>query len=357
MLDLHCHYLPGVDDGARTLDEGIALVRAAAANGIERIVLTPHVHPGRYGNTLNNLKPRFENFRRAVESARIPVQLALGSEARLCDELLPMLDRGEVPLLESAIGAKTLLLELPHSHIPPGCSSFIRWLQRRDIAPLLVHPERNKELMAHPQRLHKLREAGCMVQVTAAAVIGRFGSRAQQAANSFLEKGWVNVVASDAHNLRHRPPLMREAAVAIAERFGEEVAHELMVTAPAALTAGSFKRAKLAAPAANMWDAEPPLLIPLKSTLREEPSEKTARNMPPLLEDEVIAPVIAGKKPLVAQEKKPVSPERNAVLEKLACDTAFSKMRSELLKRANEPTSHGARAARILRLMNALEAR
>ena len=240
MLDLHCHYLPGVDDGARTLDEGLALVRAAAANGIDRLVLTPHVHPGRYDNTLGKLQPRFEAFRRAVASAQIPVRLALGSEVRLCDELLPLLERGEVPLLESASGAKTLLLELPHSHVPAGCIAFIRWLQRRDITLLLVHPERNKELMSHPQRLQRLREAGCLVQITAAAVIGRFGARAQQVAAIFLEQQWVNVVASDAHNLRHRPPLMREAAAAIAERFGRDVAQQLVETAPAALTAGNF---------------------------------------------------------------------------------------------------------------------
>lgn len=339
MLDLHCHYLPGVDDGARTLDEGLALVRSALANGIERILLTPHVHPGRYDNALINLKPRFETFRRAIESAQLPVQLALGCEARLCDELLPMLERGEVPLLESAIGAKTLLLELPHSHIPTGCFAFIRWLQRRDIAPLLVHPERNKELMTHPQRLQRLREAGCLVQITAAAVIGRFGARAQRATDFFLEKDWVNIVASDAHNLRHRPPLMREAASAIAQRFGENLARQLTVTAPVALTAGNFNAVQ------KVVAQLPPILQPLQPGL--------AINCETMIDH--VSPAEPIPEPLVATRRRDNIPTPMA--NDNLCDAAFGRMRSELLKRATEPNSNGAKAARILQLMNTLQAR
>lgn len=242
MLDLHCHYLPGVDDGARTLEEGLALVRAAFVNGARRIVLTPHVHPGRYDNSLATLKPRFEAFQRAVELAQIPVQLALASEVRLCDELLTLLDSGQVPLLKAENGAQTLLLELPHNYIPTGCTTLIRWLLRRNIVPLLAHPERNKEMMAHPQHLQALREAGCKVQITAAAVIGRLGSRAQRTATFFFENNWVDAVASDAHNLHHRPPLMREAATYISRHYGDSVARRLFETQPSAFAGGGFGR-------------------------------------------------------------------------------------------------------------------
>lgn len=241
MIDLHCHYLPGVDDGARTLEEGLALVRMSVADGITRIVLTPHVHPGRYQNSLSNLTPRFEAFRRAVTSAKIPIELALACEARLCDELLPLIERNQVPMLESDAGEKALLLEFSHNHLPTGCMEFIRWLRRRNITPLLVHPERNKELMAHPERLGALREAGCMVQITAAAVIGKFGIRAQNAAAIMLKNNWVDVVASDAHNQHHRPPLLREAAGYIALHFGASTAKKLFDTSPYSLASGGFR--------------------------------------------------------------------------------------------------------------------
>jgi protein-tyrosine phosphatase len=166
--------------------------------------------------------------------------LALAGEVRLCDELMPLIDRGEVPLLESESGKKTLLLEFPHSHVPTGCEAFMRWLLRRNIVPLLVHPERNKELMVYPNRLQQLRETGCLVQITAAAVTGEFGKNAQRTAIFFLDKDWVNMVASDAHNLRHRPPLMREAADVIATRYGDAVAQRLFESAPTEIAGGSF---------------------------------------------------------------------------------------------------------------------
>lgn len=262
MLDLHCHYLPGVDDGAQSLSEGLELVRAAVANGIERIVLTPHVHPSRYDNAASSLLPRFKAFRRAVESAKIPVQLALASEARLCDELLPLIERGEVPLLESASGEQTMLLELPHGQVPAGCASFIRWLARHRIAVLLVHPERNKELMTHPQRLQLLRDAGCAVQITAASVLGGFGTRAQAAAKYFLEKNWVDAVASDAHNLRHRPPLMREAYAVIENLYGEALAQRLCITTPSRMSAGNFTATTVVTTAPTIARASPELAVP-----------------------------------------------------------------------------------------------
>ena len=336
MFDLHCHYLPGVDDGARTLNDGLALVRAAAANGIERIVLTPHVHPGRYDNVQSSLKSRFETFQRAVESAQIPVQLALAGEVRLCDELLPLIERGEVPLFESASGAKTLLLELPHSHVPAGSLVFIRWLQRRGIAPLLAHPERNKELMAHPQRLQQLREAGCLVQITAASVIGDFGERAQRAVNFFLENNWVNMVASDAHNLRHRPPLMREAAAAIAARYGDDVARQLFVSAPAEIAIGGF--------GVHRESVEQPLRESLPIDLAIAPAPVLVASSQPERRQPQIEPSL--------------SEARTAnVAHADLCDAALSRMRAELLRRAAEPNKDGAKAARILQLMNSMQAR
>lgn len=409
MLDLHCHYLPGVDDGARTLNEGLALVRAAVANGIDRIVLTPHIHPGRYDNTATNLAVRFENFRRAVESAKIPAQLALASEARLCDELLPLLESGKVPLLESEIGAQTLLLEFPHSHVPAGCLAFVRWLQRRNIAPLLVHPERNKELMAHPQRLQKLREAGCMVQVTAAAIVGNFGARAQETVNLFLEKKWVDLVASDAHNLRHRPPLMREANAIIAHRYGEKTARELCEIRPYALTAGNFSRQAVKSPDKNTHrhvDAElristhygasddsereheqtpipPSKAYDIESIPTLEPlltaastrSETTTSQREIFIENHevfgamrastIVRNNIAAPQyeiPTAHHEALNVNQEmrseniESTLLHGDLCDSAMDRMRSELLRRAAEPNSGGVKAARILQLMNALQA-
>lgn len=381
MLDLHCHYLPGVDDGARTLADGIALVRASVANGIDRIVLTPHVHPGRYDNQKKSLKPRFEAFRRAVESAHIPVRLALASEARLCDELLSLLERDEVPLFKSAGGEQTLLLELPHNHIPAGSTAFIRWLLRRDIAPLIAHPERNKELMAHPQRLQQLREAGCKVQVTAAAIVGDFGARAQQTVNLFLDKGWVDLVASDAHNLRHRPPLMREARALLARRYGESIASELCLETPLALTAGNFAAdVKARQPVVDSpqslsdhpqaaTDKHRPVIDKRQAAIAKHSGDEAEKWVAPPLQTDAAAvdPAVNVAAPPAEPSLSPEPPllvnsvRRGGGAAPLAgkdvCDSALDRMRAKLLQHAAEPTGRGAKAARILELMNTLQAR
>jgi len=242
MVDIHCHFLPGVDDGAASLQEGLDLVKAASANGISRILLTPHIHAGRYDNTLAALQLRFESFRRALSGAHIPVEIALAAEVRCNDELIGLVERDEVPLVRDARGNKVLLLEMPHSHVPPGVEKLVAWLQKRDIRPLLAHPERNKELIAHPERLVVLCRAGCLMQITAASVIGRFGERAKNAAHLLLENDLVHVIATDSHNLQHRPPLLREAARWVAQRYGDEHAWRLVGANPAALSAGNFSR-------------------------------------------------------------------------------------------------------------------
>ena len=312
MVDLHCHYLPGVDDGARTLDDALALLRCAFDNGINRIVLTPHIHPGRYDNTLSSLRPRFEKFQRAVASAQIPISLALAGEVRFCDAVLPMLERAEVPLLESASGEKIVLLEFPHSHIPVGCTNFLRWLRRHDITALIVHPERNKQLMGDPQSLQQFVDAGCLTQITAAAVIGFFGKRAQHSARYFLDRNWVTVIATDAHNLQHRPPLLREAAECVASWYGDERAERLVEFAPAELSARSFDKA--GSPACGS-----------------------------------ISRALVGAVVNVAHAP--------AAAETDICESAFTQMRSKLLARAHQPGVDGLKAARILQLMSQLEVR
>jgi protein-tyrosine phosphatase len=320
MVDVHCHYLPAVDDGAANLDEGLALVRAAHTNGISRILLTPHIHVGRYENTRSSLQVRFETFRRAIFSANIPVEVALAAEVRCTDELMSLIERDEIPFLLDAHGNKTLLLEMPHSRVTPGVEQFVRWLQKKNITPLLAHPERNKEFIANPQRIADLCSAGCLAQITAAAVVGRFGDKSQRAAHWLLDKNLVAIIATDAHNLQHRPPLLREAAQWVAQRFGVEHAWRLVGATPAALTSGNFYRsAAIRQPRANAGPVRP------KSETR---TAAAVRN-----QAEVIAP------------------------SKDFCEQAFAELRAQLLGRAAKIGRTGSQAARTLALMNELHVR
>lgn len=235
MVDIHSHLLPGIDDGARTMNEALALAQACVDDGIRHVVVTPHIYPGLYDNEQVNIAAAYDEFARAVEEAAIGLGVSFAGEVRLSPEVMPMIEEGRVPFLGEVDGYRNMLLELPDGQIPVGAPAFIAWLQARRIRAIVVHPERNKAVMEHPEKMRSFVEAGCELQVTAGSIVGHFGSRAQAAAEALLDKGWVHAVASDSHNLRSRPPMMRAARNALLRRYGRETALRLTQWGPARL--------------------------------------------------------------------------------------------------------------------------
>lgn len=233
MIDLHCHYLPGIDDGAQTLQEGLDLARAAVAAGIKTAVLTPHVHVGRYENNLSSIKKAFAAFQRSLSEEQIDLDVRIGGEVRIGAEIIQLIEDGEMPYLGELDGYQILLLEFPHSHVIIGADKLVKWLLDRQIRPLIAHPERNKEVMRNIDKIGPFMEMGCLLQITGASVIGDFGVPAQECALRLLDRNWVSVVASDAHNLAHRPPNLNVARQALAAIGGDTYARELTERMPA----------------------------------------------------------------------------------------------------------------------------
>lgn len=238
MIDLHCHYLPGIDDGAQTLDESLELARAAVAAGITTAVMTPHVHPGRYENKLSSIRQLCSAFQRVLRHKEIPLDIRVGGEVRISADVIPMIDAGEIPFLGEIEGYQVMLLEFPHSHLIPGAEKLVGWLLSRKVRPLIAHPERNKDVMRNVEKLKRLVDMGCMLQLTGASIIGQFGKPAQDCALKLIERKWVTVVATDAHNLRHRPPNLDLAYQALVEIGGEALARELTQETPAKFLSG-----------------------------------------------------------------------------------------------------------------------
>lgn len=240
MFDIHCHLLPGIDDGATDIQQSLALARHAAADGITHVVVTPHIQPGVYDNNLNTISDAFEFFQTALLENRIALNAAMAAEVRLCPEILPMLEAGTLPLFVGENGQKTMLLELPHSHVPPGTEQMIRWLFRHDVGVLVAHPERNKELMRNFAKLESLVDLGCKMQVTAGSIAGRFGEPPRAVAEHILKQGWCDLLASDAHNLQHRPPQLSDGEIAAAAIIGREKARALVADVPRSIVGGMF---------------------------------------------------------------------------------------------------------------------
>ena len=246
MIDVHCHVLPGIDDGAQSLEDALALARACAATGVTHLYATPHVYVGRWENRRSTIREQYELFKHALEVFHVPLVLGMAGEVRLSGEVLELLAGDELPFLGETGGYRTMLLELPDGGIPVGSDRLVRHLVDQRIRPLIVHPERNKAVMDDHERIRPFVEMGCYLQLTAASVIGEFGSAAFRASHKLLREGWVTVVASDAHNLRGRAPRMDAAREYLAEHYGEELADELTRRGPARL-AGLSVAAPLAA--------------------------------------------------------------------------------------------------------------
>ncbi len=235
MIDIHCHVLPGIDDGPATVDEALELARACVADGIRHTVATPHVFPGRYENRRAGIARAAEVFRELLDLHRIPLSLSFAGEVRLGAEVIDLVAQDQIPFLGECEGYRVMLLELPDAQIPLGALNLVRHLIAEGVRPVLVHPERNKAIMDSPERVLPFVDAGCFLQITAASVAGQFGARVLEATDYLLDERLVTAVASDAHNLKGRPPRMREARSLLTERYGAELAEALCVSGPAQL--------------------------------------------------------------------------------------------------------------------------
>jgi len=235
VIDLHCHLLPGVDDGAADVEEALDMARIAVADGIHTIVATPHMLNPNFDVTVKNIDAAHLLLSEALVEAEIPLTVHKGAEIHFDADIVHRLEHGEVLPLGGT--GKTILLELPSMSIPSGTEELIFEVQAAGYTVVLAHPERNQELLGRPQRAEKLRDRGVLMQVTARSICGGFGFRPKRVSRKWLKQGLVDVIASDAHRRRGRVPELR-AAMEIAEKYlGTDRAEAMVNETPARLLA------------------------------------------------------------------------------------------------------------------------
>ena len=204
MIGIHCHMLPGIDDGPESFDESLEMARLTVANGITESILTPHIHAGRYVNTRETVCKATRQFQQCLQDNGIALRVRMAAEIRIGPELMSMVAAQLVPFLGTLDGYQLVLLELPHSHIPLGTDKLVKWCLQRNIRPVIPHPERYKDVIRDIEKIAPLVKLGCLLQVTAGAVAGGFGPQAKKCARQLLKLGWVSFTVCTGNFLPHR---------------------------------------------------------------------------------------------------------------------------------------------------------
>jgi protein-tyrosine phosphatase len=232
VIDLHTHILPGLDDGAATLREAVALAKAAVDDGIRTVAATPHVRSD-FPTTPEAMEEALTAVRTALIEAGVALEVLPGGE--IAFDRLDALEEDELTRFGLGGNPGLILLETPYVGWPSGLIAAVVALRDRDITPLLAHPERNRDVQAGGPGLRALVAGGALVQVTAASLDGRLGRRTRATAHALLDAGLVHAVASDAHAPTVRAIGLSSTAAAIGD---EALARWLTEEAPAALLAG-----------------------------------------------------------------------------------------------------------------------
>lgn len=230
MIDIHCHLLPGIDDGPTQMGTSIDMCRMAVKDGISHIVATPHYRCQDIP-TVQDIREKVGLLQEEIRKNNIPLQLSMGADIRLTYELLQCMEQKALPSIN---GSRYFLLELPDL-LPPHFDNLIFEAKIKGYIPIITHPERNYSLLASPEKTAIVRESGALIQLTAMSITGDFGKPIRRYSYALLEADAVDFVASDAHNTDRRVPVLSRAYRVVASEFGQETADRLFIHNPKAV--------------------------------------------------------------------------------------------------------------------------
>jgi protein-tyrosine phosphatase len=242
LIDLHCHILPDIDDGPHTWQDSLAMARMAVEDGIRVIVASPHLFRRRMVdlNALNEkaaISARISQFREKLEAEQIPLEILPGCECPLSLESIELLGEDRVMTIND--GKRYLLLEMPELSIPPATPDICFRLQAQGITPIISHPERHMVFLERPEKLLRFLDLGCLMQMTAGSLTGVFGRRVAKVSQMMVKKGYIQLLASDAHSTGGRPPLLSRAVDQLSRLIGKNRALAMVTAIPEKIIRGA----------------------------------------------------------------------------------------------------------------------
>ncbi len=226
MIDIHCHLLPNIDDGSKSWEESLEMIRIAIGDGIKGAVTTPHWIQG------TNWQPSPETVRSVVAElnsrigeAGLDFKVFPGMEIGIIPDLPRYVSNGEVLTLADS---DYILIEIPFYSLPLGIEEVIFGLESLGKKAVLAHPERNREFQSAPKRILELVSMGALVQVTASSLSGGFGDAAKKCSLEFAKLGVLHFISSDAHSRKHRIPIVSDGLAVIKKHIGPALVDEVV---------------------------------------------------------------------------------------------------------------------------------
>lgn len=262
MIDLHCHMLPGIDDGASDLSVAVGMAQAAVADGVTVVACTPHILPGLYHNTGPQIREACNRLQAILDQQGIALKLVPGADNHIVTDFVAGLRTGRLLTLADS---RYVLVEPPHHVAPIRLEELFFELLVAGYVPILTHPERLSWIKTHYSIFLRLARGGVWMQITASSLIGAFGRSPRYWAERMLDEGHVHILATDAHDLTRRPPNLRAGFERAAERVGRAEAENLVLNRPMGVIAND--------PVSTM----PPPMAALSADIDEAPRASDLR--------------------------------------------------------------------------------
>lgn len=219
MVDIHCHILPDVDDGAKSFENSLDLAKQAVEQGITTVVATPHHYDGKYFCSREEVLSLCEQLNVYFKNNNVALQVLPGQEVHFFQTIVEEYDAGNLVTLANS---RYILIELPATKLPDNYEFVFHELLISGITPIIAHPERNAVLLEDEEVVSELIEMGILFQLTAGSLIGKFGKKIQKQSLKWCKQGFVHFIASDAHNLTSRPFNLKEGYDVINSKLGHE---------------------------------------------------------------------------------------------------------------------------------------
>lgn len=226
MIDIHCHILPEVDDGSRSLNESIEMAMIAKEQGIKKIVNTSHYHPDFRYKKGEELLKELNDFNNVLKENMIDIEVLIGNEIYYTKDLIKQIDELDFYTLNNS---RYILIEFPPTNFPNDLCNIVYELKEKNYIPVFAHVERYREVQENPNLIYEAIKAGAVIQINSHSILGNSGKELQKTCDTLIKRNMVHIVGTDAHRSKRRTPVFLDAYKYVSDKYSKEIADNLFI--------------------------------------------------------------------------------------------------------------------------------